>query len=835
MSMTGQTLEPQTSPMMVQWHACKKIAKEAVLLFRMGDFYEAFYADAALIARELDLTLTARQGIPMSGVPSHTFDAYVDRLVGKGYRVAVAEQMEDPRKVKGLVKREVVRIVTPATVVNSHLLSDKSNNYFAAIHQVGQRFGFALLDLTTSEFRVIEFDNLQDLAAEFYRFRPSECLVSTKFTGKHPGFLSDLREQLTFLLSTEEEWKFDHALTYGALVDQFKVHSLDGFGLHGMTVAINAAGALLQYLQDNLCLSVEHIRELQPYSTSQFMSLDPHTQRNLELTESLKDGSRKHTLLEIIDHTLTPMGGRLMTRWVKQPLLSAEAIHARQDAVEELMRQPRLLEELRQWLEQVRDLERLTMKVCSGYASPRDLVALRTSLEPLPHLSQCLNKLTSSLIIQEKIEPIPEVTTKLAQALVDNPPLRISEGDVFREGFHPELDQLRLLSGDGKNWIAQYQNRVREETGIKTLKVGYNRISGYFIEVSKGQVHLMPDLFQRRQTLVNGERFISPELKEYESKVLTAQEQIEALENELFIRLREEISHYATRVMAVAQSIARVDAIQSLAQVAARHGYVRPLVDEGPLLEIRDGRHPVIESANLAEKFVPNDVHLDNELERLHLITGPNMAGKSTFIRQVALLTILAQIGSFVPASQAHIGVVDKVFTRIGASDDLSRGQSTFMVEMTETANILHNATDRSLVILDEIGRGTSTYDGISIAWAVAEYLLTTPGKQAKTLFATHYWELTELEKKIPGAMNYNVAVKESPDRIVFLRKIVKGGTDKSYGIHVAALAGLPATVIRRSKEILEHLEDNRSSGDPKRPTVKRQKSEVQFLLFDLK
>ena len=841
MSHLVQASESQTtSPMMVQWHACKKMARDAILFFRMGDFYEAFYADATLIAKELDLTLTARQGIPMSGVPVHTCEAYVDRLVAKGFRVAIAEQMEDPRKVKGLVKREVVRVVTPGTIVNSHLLSDKSNNYFASIHHIGQLFGLALLDLTTSEFRVIELDNLADLGAEFFRFRPVECLVSQKFTERHRAFLSELQAQTTFLLSTEEEWKFDHSLTYGCLVDHFKVHSLDGFGLQGMTVVVNAAGALLQYLQDHLCLSVDHIREIQPYSTAQFMALDPNTQRNLELTESLKDGSRKHTLLDVIDHTLTPMGGRLLTRWVKQPLLSVAEIHHRQDAVEELSSQPRRLEELRSLLERVRDLERLTMKTCSGYASPRDLVALRESLQPLPQLLQTLENLKASFLVNERFQPVPEVSDRLSVALKDNPPLRVNDGGVFREGFHPELDQLRLLTQDGKTWIAQYQNRVREETGIKTLKIGYNRMFGYYIEVSKGQASLMPPSFQRRQTLVNGERFISPELKEYETKVLTAQDQMEALENELFTQLREEIGQHASRIMAVAQSLARIDVIQSLAQMAARQGYIRPLISAEPILEILGGRHPVIESANLAERFVPNDVYLDHNLERLHIITGPNMAGKSTFIRQVALITVLAQIGSFVPAAKAHIGIVDKVFTRIGASDDLSRGQSTFMVEMTETANILHNATDRSLVILDEIGRGTSTYDGISIAWAVAEYLLVTPGKQAKTLFATHYWELTQLEKKIPGAINYNVAVKECEDRIIFLRKIVKGGTDKSYGIHVAALAGLPQSVIRRSKEILEQLEDNRAGDETKEhkrpaPTIKRQKSEVQFLLFDLK
>jgi DNA mismatch repair protein MutS len=832
----------KVSPMMAQWHACKKLAKDAVLLFRMGDFYEAFYDDAATLSKELELTLTKRQGIPMAGLPYHAFEPYVDRLVAKGYRVAIAEQTEDPKKAKGLVKREVVRVVTPGTLLNSTLLSDKSNNFFAAVTQVGATYGLALLDLSTSEFRVIEFDRLLDLQNECYRFHPSEYLVADKFKAKHPEFFQELGLSYRFLVSPLEDWRFDYQLNYNSLADHFKVHSLDGFGLKGMTAAVNAAGALLQYLQDNLCLSVAHIRHLQHYSNALYMSLDQSTQRNLELTEALHGGGKRNTLLSILDHTLTPMGGRLIYRWIKQPLISCQEIRERQDAIDALLQQRDALSRLRDNLAPVRDLERLMIRVSSGYASPRDIVGLKDSLQLLPEIRQTLETVQAPLLSSEltHLKPLPELTELISRALVDTPPLRVSDGNLFREGYHAELDQLRHLSRDGKSWLARYQTELRETTGIKTAKVGFNRMFGYYIEVSKGQTHLAPEHFQRRQTLVNGERYITPELKEYESKVLTAEERGAALENELFLALRDNVLQYAAQVEQIARSLARVDALQSLAEVARLHGYVRPLVDDSDVLQITAGRHPVIEGTLLGEKFIPNDTELDGQQQRLHIITGPNMAGKSTYIRQVALITIMAQIGSFVPVEKAHIGIVDKLFTRIGASDDLSRGQSTFMVEMTETANILNTATARSLVILDEIGRGTSTYDGISIAWAVAEYLLTTPQKTAKTLFATHYWELTQLEGRLPGAINYNVAVKEHDDRIVFLRKIVKGGTDKSYGIHVGGLAGLPPAVILRAREILQHLEENSSRHNPfntstgkKATRGTRKSAEVQYLLFD--
>lgn len=832
----------KTSPMMMQWHACKQKAVHAILLFRMGDFYEAFYDDAILLSRELELTLTKRQEIPMAGIPHHTSEVYIDRLIAKGHRVAIAEQTEDPKLSKGLVRREVVRIVTPGTVMNSSLLSDKNNNFFVALCSSGKKYGVALLDLSTAEFNLIEFDHLDDLKSEIFRLRPSELLVSSKFQAKYGLFLHELQQSFSFLLNEHPEWYFEQELTYHFLTQHFRVHNLDGFGLKEATAAIHAGGALLQYLQETLCLSIDHIQEVKTYTTACYMTLDPTTQRNLELTESLHDGSRKNTLLSILDHTRTPMGARLMRHWVKQPLLCTATIQKRQDAVAACFANPRTIEQLRKHLDVVRDLERLTMKISSGCASPRDLVALRLSLEPIPQMKALLHSLTpiSSLIHEEsdKLNHLPEMTALIQKALVDEPPLKISDGALFREGFHKELDELRLISQNGKAWLANYQANLREATGIKTLKVGYTRMFGYYIEVSRGQSDKMPESFQRRQTLVNAERFISPELKDYETKVLTAEDQIGAIENELFNRLREEIKKYAQTITAVAKSISIIDCLQSLGYAAKKNDYNRPLVDEGADLVIHEGRHPVVEATHLGEKFIPNDTRLDGTLNRMYLITGPNMAGKSTYLRQVALIAIMAQIGSFVPARTAHIGIIDKVFTRIGASDDLSRGQSTFMVEMTETANILNHVTERSLVILDEIGRGTSTYDGISIAWSVAEYLLTCEGKTAKTLFATHYWELTKLQERVPGAVNYNVAVQETEDSIHFLRKIVKGGTDKSYGIHVGRLAGLPLEVIDRAQDILVHLEENANRKNvfepskPKRipkPKIKHQELQLSF------
>jgi len=839
------SIDPKTSPMMQQWHECKKKAQGAILFFRMGDFYEAFYEDAKILSKELDLTLTNRQDIPMSGIPHHTCEGYLDKLIAKGYRVAIAEQTEDPKKTKGLVKREVVRIVTPGTIINSNLLSDKTNNFFASVTKVGQLFGLAFLDLTTGELWVCEFSNERDLLNEIYRLQPSEFLISKKFETKHADIFQEIRQNYSFLVNVKEDWLFEHQMTHDFLIHLFKIHSLDGFGLNGMISAIHAAGVLLKYLQDDLCLPLEHIHEIRAYTTSHYMMLDRMTQRNLELTLSLQDYTKKNTLLSIVDQTLTPMGGRMMQHWVKQPLLSVNEISQRQDGIESLLNQPLVLNTCCTYLEQIKDLERLMMKISSGYATPKDLVALKSSFKPIEQLKAVLTTLSTEWIQKEaqKLNALPEMNSLIAQALVDDPPLKLGEGKVFRDGFHADLDELCEISFDSKSWMARYQVQLREQTGIKTLKVGFNKMFGYFIEVSKGQTEKMPDTFNRRQTLINAERYITPELKEYESKVLTAEEKIKAIETELFLQLRTAVAKFTKAVLIIAQSLARLDCLVSLACIAKKHHYTRPIVDNSYNVHIEEGRHPVIEAVCSRENFIPNDTLLDNIDNKLLLITGPNMAGKSTYLRQVALIVIMAQMGSFIPAKNARIGIVDKVYTRIGASDDLSRGQSTFMVEMTETANILHNVTSRSLVILDEIGRGTSTYDGISIAWSVAEFLLTTEDRSPKTVFATHYWELTKLEEKIPGAVNYNVAVHESENDITFLRKIVKGGTDKSYGIHVAQLAGLPSIVVRRAKEILSHLEQNsnrKSAFEPPKAnrkalsSSKNTKESFQLSLFDL-
>lgn len=819
-------LEEKTSPMMMQWHACKKQAQDSILLFRLGDFYEAFYSDAILLAKELELTLTKRQEIPMAGIPFHTSEGYIDKLVGKGYRVAIAEQVEDPKQVKGLVKREVVRIVTPGTLINSSLLSEKSNNFIAAISLLNHTMGLSLLDLTTAEFKVFEFEHFSALADELIRLAPKEILISEKITKIHTDSLEDLTRELACSITLKEDWFFEHENAYHFLTHHFQVLSLDGFALKGMPAAINAAGALLSYVKDFLNVSIDHIHSIQKESSNEYMSLDSTSLKHLEIFESLYEKQSKSTLLNLLDQTKTPMGARLLKFWLTHPLLSLELITQRQDAIEFFMKFS-LLNDVRKSLKEIKDLERLIMKIETGFAGPKDLLGLRLSLDEIPNLLCLLTKSTPSLLqhLLTKLNDVSSIRERIQATLHENPPFRVSDGLVIRPGFNPILDELRLISGNDHHWIAEYQSKLREETQIKTLKVSYTKAFGYYIEVSRGQAEKMPSTFQRRQTLLNTERFITPELKEYEYKVLSAEEKIASLEANLFQELRKEIALHSKTIREIASSVAQIDCLSTLADIALEFSYVRPTIDEGTIFHVLGGRHPVIEASLPNNTFIPNDTLLDSSNNRLFVITGPNMAGKSTFIRQVALIAILAQIGSFVPAKEAHVGIIDKVFTRIGASDNLSRGQSTFMVEMTETASILHGATDRSLVILDEIGRGTSTYDGISIAWAVAEYLLTTEGKRAKTLFATHYYELTELEGKIPGAINYNVAVHESEKGIIFLRKIVKGGTDKSYGIHVAKLAGLPPLVLKKAQEMLKSLEKKGSNP-------KITKKEDQLSLF---
>ncbi len=802
------------SPMMLQWQECKQNAKGALLLFRLGDFYEAFEQDALILSKELDLVLTKRQETPMAGVPAHACEGYLDRLLAKGYKVAIAEQIEDPKSTKGLVKREIVRVVTPGTVITSTLLSDKSSNFLAALTQVNTIFGLAILDVTTADFRVLECETEAELLDEFSRLQVKELLISQK-CAKHLSSLFD--NVIDCLKEIRDEWHFDHKTATEKLTSHFHVHSLDSFGLKGMTAAINAAGALLSYVKDDLTLSLDHIKTIHLRTLNSYMSLDRSTQKHLELIEPLHD--KGTTLLDILDQTLTPMGGRLLKEWLLHPLLSVSAINARYDQLEKFLNHPHLMIELSQVFKEIRDLERLIMRIQTGFASPRDLVGLRYSLEPLPKISVIL-----SFLDMGEIPDLSYVTLKIKDALVEAPPLRLSDGGIFKPGYHSQLDELRALKSDSQAWVLAYQTKLREITQIKTLKVGYTHAFGYYIEVSRGQSDKMPLELQRKQTLINSERFTSSELKEFEHKILSAESLILSLENELFISLRKEIASYSDTIYKVAKTIASIDSLLSLAKVAKEKNYTRPFLDESDHFAITEGRHPVIEASLQKETFIPNDLLLDDQKNRLLIITGPNMAGKSTFIRQVALIAIMAQIGSFVPATKVSLGIIDKVLTRIGASDDLSRRQSTFMVEMTETAHILHNATSKSLVILDEIGRGTSTYDGIAIAWAVADYLLSS--KKTKTLFATHYSELTQLANERLGAVNFNIAVHESDKGITFLHKIVPGGTDKSYGIHVAKLAGLPFIVIKQAEAMLVKLHP------PVKQKIPSPKKEQQLELF---
>ena len=822
------------TPMMLQWAECKEKAAGALLLFRLGDFYEAFEEDAKVLSRELELTLTKRQEIPMAGIPFHAAESYIDTLLEKGYRVAIAEQTEDAKQAKGLVKREIVRIVSPGTSFTEG--AGKTNRFFIALAEVGRVFGLSVLDLTTGEFRAAEFETLGELMTEGVKLNPKEVLTTAKFRHKYPSLFAELKKASSPLVTDEAEWRFELSFALGTLTRHFNTHSLDGFGLKGQTAAICTSGALLSYVRDCLCQSTSHLRQMHTWSNKEFLFIDRISQRNLELTESLYDKGRSGTLLECLDNTKTAMGARLLQGWVKQPLFSVDKIEARQEAIASILGLD--ISSLQEKLAQIRDLERLVWKISSNLASPRDISSLKDSLLPLASLKVLLKGTSSSLIqiLEEELSPLKPLTDLIERALVDEPPARVQDGSIFKRGYSDKLDELKELSTGSKEWLAAYQTELKEATGIRTLKVGFTKISGFYIEISRGQADKAPPHFRRRQTLTSAERYITPELKEYEEKILGAEEKALQLELELFEELKKQILPHLDAIFMNAHAIAHLDALQSLALVAKRWGWVRPKVQSGPLLEIREGRHPILEMKG-SERFIPNDTWLDQETVKLMLITGPNMAGKSTYIRQTALIVILAQMGAFVPALSASIGLVDKLFTRIGASDDLARGQSTFMVEMTETANILNNATSHSLVILDEIGRGTSTYDGISIAWSVAEWLLTQKGKAPKTLFATHFWELTKLEEQVAGAKNFTVAVCESGSEIRFLRKIIPGGTDKSYGIHVAKLAGLPIEVIARATEILSHLEETAKRDkifEPAKPKPSKKKisNERQLVLF---
>jgi len=809
------------TPMLAQYRAIKRQHEDVILLFRLGDFYEMFGDDAKVAAQVLELVLTSREigkgrRIPMCGIPYHAADRYLARLLAAGHKAAICEQVEDPRKTKGLVKREVVRILTPGTVVEEHLLDERTNNYLLALARHGDRWGLAAADCSTGDLAVTELTGpsaRDDLQEELARLQPAEVLLAGGAEER------PLVERLVApWRAAVSEWPADAFLAEGPeemLKRHFGVSSLRGFGCHDLPAAIEAAAGLLAYLQHTQKSGLEQVRSLRTYSRSQFMALDASTRRNLELFQSLRDGTREHTLIWVLDQTVTPLGARLLRRWLAAPLLDVAAIGERLDRVQALVEDPTLRARVRDLLRGVRDLERLVSRAAAGAATGRDLAALRDSLARLPELAQALAGAQRPALhrLVADLDPLPDLHDLLARALEDDPPPTLREGGIIRAGYSPELDELRTASSHGKDWIAGLQQRERQRTGIKSLRVGYNQVFGYYLEVTRPNLHLVPEEYQRRQTLANAERFITPDLKEYEAKVLGAEERILALEQSLFADLRARVAAEAARLQRAANIVAQADVLASFAEAAARNHYSRPEVADDDLLDIRAGRHPVVELTLQGERFVPNDARLDCRDQQILIITGPNMAGKSTYLRQVALIALMAQVGSFVPAEAAHIGLVDRIFTRVGASDDLATGQSTFMVEMTETANILRHATSRSLVVLDEIGRGTSTFDGLSIAWSVAEHLHNAPHLGAKTLFATHYHHLNELADTLPRVHNFRVAVKERGDQVLFLRRIVPGGADRSYGIQVARLAGLPPAVLERAKQILWTLEQEAHLG----------------------
>jgi len=808
------------TPAMRQYMQAKaEIPAEAILLFRMGDFYELFFEDARRAAPLMDVVLTQRNGVPMCGVPFHAVQSYVARLLEAGIKVAIAEQMEDPKLAKGLVKRSVTKVITPGTVLEEGVLSSSRSNFLAAVFPSRESFGLALLDVSTGEFRVTELAAKSALETELSRMSPVECLVPQAWaeSARKSGF-PEAPERMVW--TPIEDWLFDLEVCREKLCRQFGVITLDGFGCREMPLAVSAAGAVLAYAQTNLRQEVAQVTGLQLYHSAEFMILDRISQRNLELVDPIFADAKSATLFSVLNRTQTPMGGRLLRDWLLRPLRDPQAIGRRLDAVEHLVGDPLLLSEVRETLTGVRDLERTVVRLCVGSANGRDVVALQQGLAAVPGLRSLLDEAKEEMFdeLRTGLQDLPDLCALISRAVVDEPPLTIREGGIIREGYHAHLDDLRRAATEGKSWIAALQEKEQVRTGIKSLKVRFNQVFGYYLEVTQSNLGLVPADYIRKQTLVNAERFITPELKEIEDKILGSEEKSKALEYELFQELRETVIRETGRIQSIARAIAALDALASLADAAVRNRYVRPRITSDTVIDIRDGRHPVLDHLMREEHFVPNDTLLDTETNQLLIITGPNMAGKSTYIRQVALLVLLAQMGSFVPAGAATIGVVDRIFTRIGAADDISRGQSTFMVEMVETANILNNATSRSLIVLDEVGRGTSTFDGLSLAWAIAEFLHDQNRVKARTLFATHYHELTELALTKAGVKNYNVAVRDWEDKVIFLRKIVPGGADQSYGIQVARLAGLPKPVLDRAREILDNLEGNAitDSGMPK-------------------
>lgn len=826
------------TPAMAQYARMKAQYPDAILFFRMGDFYETFNDDAKLVSRVLGLTLTARSNsgpnrIPLAGVPHHAVEKYIAELIRAGYKVAVCEQVEDPKKAKGVVKRDVVEVVTPGTSQLSQTLEADQNNYIISLVPGHEHYGLAFVDLSTGEFRVAELVE-EDLFTELARLNPSEAVIGNDWSEQAEVFLKSRFPGIA--VSQIDSWAFSYDQAHQTLLDHFETLSLKGFGCDGLIAGIASAGGLISYLKDTQKNRLAHLMSLSRYNINEWMLMDTATQRNLELVHSLRDGSREGTLLSVMDKTWTPMGARLLRGAITRPLVSAAAILLRQNAVRELTERQEQQDQLSGLLKTIGDTERLAARIGSERANARDLVAIKDTLRMIPSIKATLADTLSELMgsLRDRLRDLRETADRLDQALVEAPPLSLTEGGIIRTGYNAELDELRDIQSNGKQWIARLQQQERDRTGIQSLKVDYNKVFGYYIEVTRTNLHRLNGEYVRRQTLRNAERFITPELKEYEEKILGAEERIMELEYQLFLDLRTEVAAHLEDILANARAIAQLDVLNALALIAVQNDYVAPALDEGSVIEIKDGRHPVVEQLLSGEPFVPNDVLLDTTTNQIGLITGPNMAGKSTFLRQVGLITLMAQMGSFVPARSARIGVVDRIFTRVGASDNLARGESTFLVEMNETANILNNATPNSLILLDEIGRGTSTFDGLSIAWAVTEYLHNTPARAAKTLFATHYHELIELESRLSRLRNYNVAISERDDHIVFLRKVRPGGSDRSYGIQVARLAGLPQPVIDRAKTILANLEeeDLTPAGTPQHRRPQPKESPYQLSLF---
>ena len=800
------------SPMMTHYVETKKQHPDCILFYRLGDFYEMFFEDAKTVAKELEITLTGKEcGLeeraPMCGVPYHSVEGYLNKLVQKGYKVAIAEQVEDPKLAKGLVKREVVRIVTPGTITSAQALDETRNNYLMCVVYLGEMLGLAIADITTGDFLVTEVLRERTLLDEINKFSPSEIICNESFYMSGID-LEELKNRYHLVITSLDNRFFQEERCRSVLREHFRVGSLNGLGLADYDCGVVAAGAILEYLYDTQKSNLENMTTITPYSTGQFMIVDTSTRRNLELIETLREKQKRGSLLWVLDKTRTAMGARLLRTWVEQPLIDKEEIIRRQNAIEELNLNYICREELGEYLNPIYDLERLIGRISYKSANPRDLIAFRNSLAMLPHIHLLLGEFTSELWqqLRSDLDTLEDICRLITDAIEEEPPLLVREGGIIREGFNEDADKFRNAKTEGKDWLAELEAREREKTQIKNLKIKFNKVFGYYFEVTNSFKNLVPDYFVRKQTLANAERYTTDELKQLEDMILGAEDKLYALEYELFCQVRDSIAAEVVRIQKTAKAIAAVDGFVSLSVVATKNNYVKPAINEKGIINIKEGRHPVVEKMMRDDLFVANDTYLDNGKQRVSIITGPNMAGKSTYMRQTALIVLMAQIGSFVPAAEASIGICDRIFTRVGASDDLASGQSTFMVEMTEVANILRNATRQSLIILDEIGRGTSTFDGLSIAWAVVEHISNTKLLGAKTLFATHYHELTELDGIMSGVNNYCIAVKEQGEDIVFLRKIIKGGADKSYGIQVAKLAGVPESVLCRARELVEEL-----------------------------